>query len=155
MKQGTSRQHINNSVKNAKQFDSLVEDRPSTRLRKRISNPVKQSESNLKYKKQSRKKKVKNSSAGKALGDYNNAKIKDEEAEYQCDFEGCNMTFGSKSELLQHKRNICPVKGCGKKFFSHKYLVQHWRVHLDDRPLKCRGRVVRWHSNGHGHVLNT
>uniref|UniRef100_A0A1J3JIY4 Lysine-specific demethylase REF6 n=1 Tax=Noccaea caerulescens TaxID=107243 RepID=A0A1J3JIY4_NOCCA len=56
---------------------------------------------------------------------------------YQCDMEGCTMSFSSEKQLTLHKRNICPVKGCGKNFFSHKYLVQHRRVHLDDRPLKC------------------
>lgn len=61
----------------------------------------------------------------------------DEEAEFACEIEGCIMSFSSKQELMQHKRNICPVKGCGKKFFSHKYLVQHRRVHVDERPLKC------------------
>ncbi|KAK1319732.1 Lysine-specific demethylase REF6 [Acorus calamus] len=63
--------------------------------------------------------------------------IEDEGLEYQCDVEGCTMSFGTKHDLVVHKKNICPVKGCGKKFFSHKYLVQHRRVHLDDRPLKC------------------
>lgn len=56
---------------------------------------------------------------------------------YQCDMEGCTMSFSSEKQLSLHKRNICPVKGCGKTFFSHKYLVQHQRVHSDDRPLKC------------------
>ncbi|KAG2329630.1 hypothetical protein Bca52824_000810 [Brassica carinata] len=56
---------------------------------------------------------------------------------YQCDMEGCTMSFNSEKQLSLHKRNICPVKGCGKNFFSHKYLVQHQRVHSDDRPLKC------------------
>ncbi|OMP07019.1 hypothetical protein COLO4_07696 [Corchorus olitorius] len=68
---------------------------------------------------------------------HSTSKVRDEEAEYQCDMEGCTMSFGSKQELAMHKRNVCPVKGCGKKFFSHKYLVQHRRVHMDDRPLKC------------------
>ncbi|XXG62399.1 hypothetical protein AAC387_Pa05g0763 [Persea americana] len=67
----------------------------------------------------------------------NDVTIKDEEAEYQCDVEGCSMGFNTKQELMLHKRNICSVKGCGKKLFSHKYLVQHRRVHMDDRPLKC------------------
>ncbi|KAL8123374.1 hypothetical protein AgCh_011375 [Apium graveolens] len=66
-----------------------------------------------------------------------NKNTSDEEAEYACEIDGCTMSFSSKQELMQHKRNICPVKGCGKKFFSHKYLVQHRRVHIDDRPLKC------------------
>ncbi|XP_044487373.1 lysine-specific demethylase REF6 isoform X2 [Mangifera indica] len=141
MKQGTARQRNTKSLQNAKQFDSFIEEEteggPSTRLRKRIPKPTKQSDSKLKDKKQTSKKKVKNASAGRAPGSLSNAKNKDEEAEYQCDLEGCTMTFGSKPELALHKRNICPVKGCGKKFFSHKYLVQHRRVHLDERPLKC------------------
>lgn len=62
---------------------------------------------------------------------------REREGEYPCDIEGCIMSFGSKQELIVHKRNVCPVEGCGKKFFSHKYLVQHRRVHEDNRPLKC------------------
>ncbi|CAN8254895.1 unnamed protein product [Cochlearia groenlandica] len=61
----------------------------------------------------------------------------EERSAYQCDMEGCTMSFSTERQLALHKRNICPVKGCGKNFFSHKYLVQHRRVHLDDRPLKC------------------
>ncbi|KAJ1391929.1 Zinc finger C2H2-type [Sesbania bispinosa] len=107
---------------------------PSTRLRKRVPKIQKESEGKSKEK-ETKKKKVKNATAAKVSA--GRAKVKDEEGEYQCDIEGCNMSFGSKQELVHHKRNICPVKGCGKKFFSHKYLVQHRRVHEDDRPLKC------------------
>ncbi|KAJ1413253.1 Zinc finger C2H2-type [Sesbania bispinosa] len=107
---------------------------PSTRLRKRVPKIQKESEGKSKEK-ETKKKKVKNATAAKVSA--GQAKVKDEEGEYQCDIEGCNMSFGSKQELVHHKRNICPVKGCGKKFFSHKYLVQHRRVHEDDRPLKC------------------
>ncbi|CAL4946041.1 unnamed protein product [Urochloa decumbens] len=57
--------------------------------------------------------------------------------EYDCDIEGCSMSFGTKQELSLHKRDICPVTGCHRKFFSHKYLLQHRKVHIDDRPLKC------------------
>ncbi|GAV90266.1 JmjC domain-containing protein/JmjN domain-containing protein/zf-H2C2_2 domain-containing protein [Cephalotus follicularis] len=110
---------------------------PSTRLRKRITKLPKLAEAKQKEKKQAGKRKVKNASAAKAPVGHNNAKVKDEEADYHCDMDGCTMSFGTKQELLLHKRNICPVKGCGKKFFSHKYLVQHRRVHMDDRPLKC------------------
>ncbi|XP_050377779.1 lysine-specific demethylase REF6 isoform X2 [Argentina anserina] len=78
--------------------------------------------------------KTKNASARKAK---NATAVREEEAEFLCDFEGCTMSFGTKQELNLHKKNACPVKGCGKKFFSHKYLVQHRRVHEDDRPLKC------------------
>ncbi|XP_061360879.1 lysine-specific demethylase REF6 [Gastrolobium bilobum] len=106
---------------------------PSTRLRKRV--PKAQESEGKSKDKQTKRKKVKNATAAKVSAGH--AKMKDEEAEYQCDIEGCTMSFGSKQELVHHKRNICPVKGCGKKFFSHKYLVQHRRVHEDDRPLKC------------------
>ncbi|XP_054805289.1 lysine-specific demethylase REF6 [Prosopis cineraria] len=102
---------------------------PSTRLRKRVPK-VEEPEAKPKEKVTQRKK-VNNATALKV------SKTKDEEAEYECDIDGCTMSFGSKQELLVHKRNICPVKGCGKKFFSHKYLVQHRRVHEDDRPLRC------------------
>lgn len=78
--------------------------------------------------------KTKNAPARKAK---NALAVREEEAEFLCDIEGCTMSFGSKQELNLHKRNVCPVKGCAKKFFSHKYLVQHRRVHLDDRPLRC------------------
>ncbi|GLU21499.1 hypothetical protein SLE2022_376330 [Rubroshorea leprosula] len=108
-----------------------LEGGPSTRLRKRNQKPKKETEAKQKEKKQAGKKKVKKGSA------VNVQAVDDEEAEYQCDMEGCSMSFGSKQELVLHRRNICPVKGCGKKFFSHKYLVQHRRVHTDDRPLKC------------------
>ncbi|XWS51349.1 hypothetical protein CRYUN_Cryun12cG0169500 [Craigia yunnanensis] len=127
--------------RSARQCNSYGEDEieggPSTRLRKRVRKPLKESETKPKEKKQASKKKVKNASNLKTLAGHNTAKVRDEEAEYQCDMEGCSMSFGSKQELVLHKRNICPVKGCGKKFFSHKYLVQHRRVHMDDRPLKC------------------
>lgn len=103
---------------------------PSTRLRKRSRKKPKP-EIKPKEKKQASKKKVKKASAASIVP------AVDEEAEYQCDMEGCSMSFCSKQELALHRRNICPVKGCGKKFFSHKYLVQHRRVHTDDRPLKC------------------
>ncbi|XP_015580157.2 lysine-specific demethylase REF6 [Ricinus communis] len=126
--------------KSGRLFESHVEEEveggPSTRLRKRPSKASKESETKLKEKLQSNKKKVRGSASAvkRASGQKNN---KDEDAEYQCDIEGCTMSFGSKQELAVHKRNICPVKGCGKTFLSHKYLVQHRRVHLDDRPLKC------------------
>ncbi|PKA61274.1 Lysine-specific demethylase REF6 [Apostasia shenzhenica] len=61
----------------------------------------------------------------------------EQDREYMCDIEGCNMSFAKKHDLTTHKRNVCPEKGCGKKFFSHKYLLQHRKVHVDDRPLKC------------------
>ncbi|KAL5748255.1 hypothetical protein ACOSQ2_025552 [Xanthoceras sorbifolium] len=141
MKQGTPRQRNVKTEHNGRQLDSSVEEEreggPSTRLRKRIPKLAKELEAKSKEKKPSKKKKRKNTSAVKALGISSQSKIKSEEAEYQCDMEGCTMSFGSKQELVLHKRNICPVKGCGKKFFSHKYLVQHRRVHMDDRPLKC------------------
>ncbi|KAG8638739.1 hypothetical protein MANES_14G055900v8 [Manihot esculenta] len=117
--------------------DEELEGGPSTRLRKRPSKASKESETKLKEKLQNSRKKVKNASSVKPLSGQKNVKNKVEEAEYQCDIEGCSMSFGTKQELTVHKRNICPVKGCGKKFFSHKYLVQHRRVHLDERPLKC------------------
>ncbi|KAK8482839.1 hypothetical protein V6N11_034464 [Hibiscus sabdariffa] len=109
---------------------------PSTRLRKRSQKPLKELETEPKEK-QSGKKQVKNAPNSKTQAGHNAAKVRNEEAEYECDMEGCSMSFDSKQALLMHKRNICPVKGCGKKFFSHKYLVQHRRVHLDERPLKC------------------
>ncbi|KAM7277331.1 hypothetical protein ACFE04_019197 [Oxalis oulophora] len=100
---------------------------PSTRLRKRtVKNQV-----HVETKPRQTKNKAKSSASS-----VKSEKIK-EEGEYQCDMEGCIMSFQSKQELLLHKKNICPVKGCGKNFFSHKYLVQHRRVHVDDRPLKC------------------
>ncbi|XP_050221199.1 lysine-specific demethylase REF6 [Mercurialis annua] len=114
-----------------------LEGGPSTRLRTRLSKPPKELETKLKEKLQTNKKNTKGASAVKPLACKKNGKTKDDDAEYQCEIEGCTMSFGSKQELALHKKNICPVKGCGKTFFSHKYLVQHRRVHLDDRPLKC------------------
>ncbi|XP_061366546.1 lysine-specific demethylase JMJ705-like [Gastrolobium bilobum] len=128
----------NNQSGNSGEFTLHIEEEedggPSTRLRKRV--PKIQEESGGKSKeKETRRKKVKNAPAAKVSA--GNTKMKDEEAEFQCDIDGCTMSFGSKQELMHHKKNICPVKGCGKKFFSHKYLVQHRRVHEDARPLKC------------------
>ncbi|CAK9143493.1 unnamed protein product [Ilex paraguariensis] len=136
---------------NTRSVDSYDEDEldggPSTRLRTRIPKPtkelefkrvrVKQVEAKPVLKQQPSIKKGKKAPAGKVPAGNNNKKTRGEEGEYPCDMEGCTMSFGSKQELVLHKRNICPVKGCGKKFFSHKYLVQHRRVHVDDRPLKC------------------
>uniref|UniRef100_A0A5B6ZDI0 Putative lysine-specific demethylase REF6 n=1 Tax=Davidia involucrata TaxID=16924 RepID=A0A5B6ZDI0_DAVIN len=140
MKQETP-QPRNNCDRNTRQFDLHAEDEleggPSTRLRKRTSKPAKVREAKPIEAKPVIKKQTSSRKAKKAPAGCNNAKIRDEEGEYACDMEGCTMSFGSKQELVLHKRNICPVKGCGKKFFSHKYLLQHRRVHLDDRPLKC------------------
>lgn len=72
----------------------------------------------------------------------------EDEREFGCDLDGCNMSFHSKQDLMVHKSNVCPVKGCGKKFFSHKYLVQHRRVHTNIRPLKCQwagcSKTFKW-----------
>ncbi|KAL3683746.1 hypothetical protein R1sor_001768 [Riccia sorocarpa] len=65
-------------------------------------------------------------------------KPKDEEnGEFQCDLDGCRMSFATDAELAIHKKNRCTFKGCNKRFFMHKYLLQHRRVHQPDRPLKC------------------
>lgn len=142
MKQQTPRLRNNQSERNSSHIGLLVEEDqeggPSTRLRKRTKKTVKESEAKPKAKKQASRIKVrKNASAVKAPAGHNDPKIGDGEVEFLCDIEGCTMSFGSKHELVLHKRNVCPVKGCGKKFFSHKYLVQHRRVHLDERPLRC------------------
>ncbi|GJV45033.1 lysine-specific demethylase REF6, partial [Tanacetum coccineum] len=111
---------------------------PSSRLRKRITKPsskdlvaVTESKPKRKPKRQNDTKKVKQSPVIKVNDE------EEEQAEFVCDMEGCNMSFETNQELIIHKRNICPVNGCGKKFFSHKYLVQHRRVHMDVRPLSC------------------
>ncbi|KAF8408360.1 hypothetical protein HHK36_007509 [Tetracentron sinense] len=134
MKQETMR--LRNNHENISRYDSYEKDDteggPSTRLRRRPSKPLEEVKVKPVGEKQTRKIKAKKAPAGNS-----NARIREEEAEYQCDMDGCTMSFSSKPELVLHKRNICPVKGCGKKFFSHKYLVQHRRVHMDDRPLKC------------------
>ncbi|KAF9671659.1 hypothetical protein SADUNF_Sadunf12G0070600 [Salix dunnii] len=139
IKAETPRPRFGKSYMNARQFDSRAEEEreggPSMRLRKRLSKAPKQLVKKLKEK-QIVKKKVKDATGVKAPAGRKNVKMKDE-AEYQCDIDGCTMSFGSKQDLAMHKKNICPVKGCGKKFFSHKYLVQHRRVHIDERPLKC------------------
>ncbi|XP_058763337.1 lysine-specific demethylase REF6 [Vicia villosa] len=129
----------NDQSVNSKDETSQIEDNetrrpPSMRIRKRVQKIQNESEEETKEK-ETKKKKVKTAitskvSTGRVIE-------KDEEGEYQCDIEGCTMSFYSKQELMHHKKNICPVKGCGKKFFSHKYLVHHRRVHEDDRPLKC------------------
>ncbi|CAN6585486.1 unnamed protein product [Malus baccata var. baccata] len=135
----TPRLRNNQSEQNS--FDLYAEEEteggPSTRLRKRAPKPSKGPGTKPKEQQQTARKKAKNASAGKAQGGRNETKLKEEDAEFVCDFEGCTMSFASRHDLSLHKRNICPVKGCGKKFFSHKYLVQHRRVHTDDRPLRC------------------
>ncbi|XP_009359508.2 lysine-specific demethylase REF6 [Pyrus x bretschneideri] len=138
-KKQTPRLRNNQSEQNS--FDLYAEEEteggPSTRLRKRAPKPSKVPGTKPKEQQQTARKKAKNASAGKAQGGRNETKLKEEDAEFVCDFEGCTMSFASRHDLSLHKRNICPVKGCGKKFFSHKYLVQHRRVHTDDRPLRC------------------
>ncbi|XP_010426332.1 PREDICTED: lysine-specific demethylase REF6-like isoform X1 [Camelina sativa] len=122
------------------ELDSFMEG-PSTRLRVRKPKPSRGS-SESKPKKIG-KKRSSNASFARVASEEDVQE--DEEAEneeeectgYQCDMEGCTMSFTSEKQLALHKRNICPVRGCGKSFFSHKYLVQHQRVHSDDRPLKC------------------
>ncbi|PWA53050.1 jmjC domain, JmjN domain, Zinc finger, C2H2-like protein [Artemisia annua] len=110
----------------------------SLRLRKRITKPpskdfvaVTESKPKRTPKRQNDTKKFKQSAVIKVNDE------EEEQAEFVCDMEGCNMSFETKQDLIIHKRNICPVNGCGKKFFSHKYLVQHRRVHMDIRPLSC------------------
>ncbi|XP_008239384.1 PREDICTED: lysine-specific demethylase REF6 [Prunus mume] len=138
MKQQTPRLRNNQSEQNFDLYaDEGAEGGPSTRLRKRAPKPIKVSGTKPKEQQQTARKKAKNVSAVKAQAGQNDAKLREEEAEFSCDIDGCTMSLGSKQELALHKRNICPVKGCGKKFFSHKYLVQHRRVHMDDRPLRC------------------
>ncbi|EFH52162.1 hypothetical protein ARALYDRAFT_906087 [Arabidopsis lyrata subsp. lyrata] len=126
-----------------KEFDSYMEG-PSTRLRVKIPKPSRVS-SETKAKKIG-KKGSRNASFSRVATEEDVEEEEEEEekeneeeecAAYQCDMEGCTMSFSSEKQLTLHKRNICPVKGCGKNFFSHKYLVQHQRVHSDDRPLKC------------------
>ncbi|XP_058102102.1 lysine-specific demethylase REF6-like isoform X2 [Magnolia sinica] len=127
---------------------------PSTRLRKR---PLKQQEVKVgrevvKVKVKVKQEVVKVSSTDerqvrkkKAIKapSSKNVRVRKDEAEYQCDMDGCSMCFSTKRELSMHKRNICPVKGCEKKLFSHKYMVQHQRVHMDARPLKCPWKGCR------------
>ncbi|PPS12676.1 hypothetical protein GOBAR_AA07957 [Gossypium barbadense] len=135
VKQGTLENRNAKMKQRCRQCDSYVEDEigePSTHLRKRIRKSPKESETKLKEKKQTGKKKVKNASNSKTLAAQDTAEVRDEEPEYQCDMEGCIMSFSSKQELILHKRNICPVKGC-EKFFSHKYLVQHRQVQMCEK----------------------
>ncbi|KAL0722359.1 hypothetical protein Bca4012_036958 [Brassica carinata] len=117
---------------------------PSTRLRVRNLKPSRVS-SETKPKK-SGKKGSSNASFSRVVSEEELEEDEEENEEeeeeraaaaYECDIEGCTMSFSSEKQLSMHRRNICPVKGCGKNFFSHKYLVQHRRVHSDDRPLKC------------------
>nr|XP_029119785.1 lysine-specific demethylase SE14 isoform X2 [Elaeis guineensis] len=56
---------------------------------------------------------------------------------FECDVEGCQMSFRTRGELSLHKRNCCTYEGCGKRFRSHKYAMRHQCVHDDERPLKC------------------
>ncbi|KAL8232261.1 hypothetical protein R6Q57_002039 [Mikania cordata] len=124
------------TIRNIRQFDMDSEGDgetrggPSSRLRKRTIKPRSKefgdwTESKPSVKKPNDTKKPKK------------PRPSEEDGEFGCDIEGCNMSFETKHDLIIHKKNICPVKGCGKKFFSHKYLVQHRRVHMDARPLQC------------------
>lgn len=129
----SKRRHLDSNVD-----DADLEGGPSTRLRKRITRPS--SKESLSKRVTTDTKQASSKKKAKGIPSrYKDTKTKvvEEAEEYLCDIEGCTMSFGSKQELVLHKRNICPIKGCGKKFFSHKYLVQHRRVHMDDRPLKC------------------
>lgn len=56
---------------------------------------------------------------------------------FECDIDGCRMTFRRKGELQLHKRNRCTYDECRKRFSNHKYAMRHQRVHNDERPLKC------------------
>ncbi|KAJ7569378.1 hypothetical protein O6H91_01G075600 [Diphasiastrum complanatum] len=56
---------------------------------------------------------------------------------HRCDIDGCGMGFTTNKELVLHMNNMCTFKGCGKRLCTHNYLLQHFRVHIDDRPLKC------------------
>ncbi|XP_023637886.1 lysine-specific demethylase REF6 [Capsella rubella] len=130
------------SGKKIEELDSYMEG-PSTRLRLRNQKPSRGSFES-KPKKVGKKRSSNASFSRAASEEYvqedEEAEAENEEEEctgYQCDMEGCTMSFNTEKQLALHKRNICPVKGCGKNFFSHKYLVQHQRVHSDDRPLKC------------------
>ncbi|KAI3684452.1 hypothetical protein L6452_33676 [Arctium lappa] len=114
--------------------ESETDGGPSTRLRKRIIKPPSKE---LGVKTEAKQAIKKPSGVKKAKKPPPAIEAREDDGEFACDMEGCNMSFDSKQELLVHKRNVCPVKGCGKKFFSHKYLVQHRRVHMDDRPLQC------------------
>ncbi|XP_068646240.1 lysine-specific demethylase ELF6-like [Aristolochia californica] len=64
-------------------------------------------------------------------------KYKASEESYECDIEGCHMSFLTKGELNLHRQNQCTHKGCGKRFSCHKYAMHHQKVHTDERPLKC------------------
>ncbi|KFK34146.1 hypothetical protein AALP_AA5G106700 [Arabis alpina] len=138
------------SRKNSQELDLYMEG-PSTRLRVRIQKPSRRS-SEIKPKKCGKKRssiasfsrvaseeELEEENEEEEEEEEENEEVEEEEecVSYQCDMEGCTMSFSSEKELTLHKRNICPEKGCGKNFFSHKYLVQHQRVHSDDRPLKC------------------
>lgn len=146
IKQGTPRAELN-TMKFGSSVDEDLEGGPSSRLRKRTPKPESSKESEAKVaaqKQQVGAKKMKKAAAPSPAAPKNkapvvskSARVKSELEEYQCDMEGCSMSFGLKHDLVLHKRNICPMKGCRKKFFSHKYLLQHRRVHEDDRPLKC------------------
>ncbi|KAF8094958.1 hypothetical protein N665_0348s0041 [Sinapis alba] len=131
---GRTLQQHSGSRKKIQDLDSYMEG-PSTRLRARNLKPSTVSSSETKPKK-SGKKGSSNASLSRVVSEEENEE-EEQRGAYECDIEGCTMSFSSEKQLSLHKRNICPVKGCGKNFFSHKYLVQHRRVHSDDRPLKC------------------
>uniref|UniRef100_A0A7N0RJB3 Lysine-specific demethylase REF6 n=2 Tax=Kalanchoe fedtschenkoi TaxID=63787 RepID=A0A7N0RJB3_KALFE len=136
---------------NFKPFGADLDDKRegglSTRLRRRNTKPELEHEGKVLVKKERKPNKTPaNSKIEKVDAKPRKSKVseaarsrkkKDEEGEFQCDKEGCTMSFSLKQELALHKRDICPVTGCGKTFFSHKYLLQHRRVHEDARPLKC------------------
>lgn len=42
---------------------------------------------------------------------------------HNSEWEGCRMSFNTKTELLLHKSIQCPVDGYRKKFNSNKYVV--------------------------------
>lgn len=129
----TVRSCLNHDSPGEEEDDEEEEVSLTTRLRRKRPAPKKNNKVEKKLKKSNTKKKEEEAPLNVTVKEDD----EDDSEEYQCDMDGCTMSFTSLQDLSIHKANICPVKDCGKKFFSHKYLVQHRRVHLDDRPLKC------------------
>ncbi|KAJ6688284.1 LYSINE-SPECIFIC DEMETHYLASE REF6 [Salix koriyanagi] len=119
IKQETPQLRIGKSELNARQFDLRAEEGleggPSTRLRKRPSKPPKQSGTKLKEKQQNSRKKLKDASAAKAPVGRKNVKIKDEEAEYQCDIDGCTMGFWIKTRACNAQKKHLSSQGVWKE----------------------------------------